>query len=290
MNINTKSICEKNPKAGITLVETVVTLALSSLVIAALLSSFTQYRRMMKSQDIRTELQSNVRAAMQIVNGNVAMTGYGLNLPNSQLSAWITWVSDFDTNPMITDGASGNPDSIMMAGAFGTSSKLASDMTAANQITLNSGQAAKFNTSDKKLIYVGELELARITAISQNTLTISTHPSLSAGLHNSYPAGTTVELIEVREFSVDPTGGPMNESALLLDRNNTGSTYVDLINDILFYKVVAIGIEDLQIVNSASSCEVSITGVALERDLTYDGHSDGLRRFTLNQHIEMRNM
>jgi hypothetical protein len=245
---------------------------------------------MMNTQQIQTSLQSNVRAAMQIVSRTLTMAGYGLGMPNSQLEYWITWVSDFDSNPKLIDGSSGTPDRILIAGAFSRTATLSSDMTMSDQIVLNSGEGPKFNTSNKKLIYIGGLELARVRSRSGDTLTISTHPSLNAGLHNDYPAGTSVELVEVREFAIDSDGGPQGETVLTMDNFTTAGTYIEQLNQALYYRVAAIGIEDLQFTPSTLGYEVRISGVAIDPDPSYEGHTDGLRRFSMEQNVDMRNL
>lgn len=275
---------------GFTLIETIVTLTLSLFVIAALMTSYTQFRKTMNAQEIQTELQSNVRAAMHLVTRTLALTGYGLDIPDSQLSWWISWVSDFDTNPKVSYGGEGESDSIMVAGAFSRPASLAYDMSSSDKLVLRSGQGAEFNTSNKKLIYVGGLELARVTSVSGDTLTVSKHPSLTAGLHNRYPAGTAVELVEVREFYIDPNGGPQNEPALMMDDQSGSSGYIENINQLLHSDIAAIGIEQMLITVSGDEYSIELTGVALEPDPTYDEHADGLRRLTLRQNIKMRNL
>lgn len=281
---------KQRKKSGFTLMETIVTLTLSLLVIAALMNSYSQYRKMMESEKIQTELQSNVRAAMHLLTRTLALTGYGLEIPDSQLSWWITWVSDFDSNPKTSYGSDGKSDSITMAGAFTRPATLASDMSSSDTLVLHSGEEANFDTSTKKLIYIGGLELARVTGVSGSTLTVSKHPSLTAGLHNMYPAGTSIELIEVRRFYIDSDGGPRNGPALMMDNHTADDDYITDINQLLLHDVAAIGIEDMFISVSSDLYSIEIEGVALEPDSTCDEYADNLRRFTMEQHIKMRNL
>jgi len=277
-------------KSGFTVIELIIALSLSLVLMAALLGSYTQYRRMMKTQELLSELQGNTRAGLQILARNITMTGYGLDLPDSQLEDWITWVDGFNTNPLIANGSDDGPDSISVAAAFRRPASLASASSPLS-ITVGSGEGANFNTSNKKLIYIGGLELARVTGVSGDTLSISTHPSLTAGLHNTYAAGTAVDLIEVRKFHIDADGGPKNEPCLMMeDYASTSGDYIDALEKALYSGIAAIGIEDLQLSLSEDTVDIEVSGIATETDPSYEDETDHLRRLTIDQRVIMRNM
>lgn len=279
--------CKERLHNGFTLAETLIALALAVLVIGGVMRVYVQYRHMMKSQEIQSELQANTRAAVYILARNINMARYGINIPDSQLHDWITWVSGFDTNPKIVKGTGGESDNIMVAAAFGRTATIV-DMIGDNTLVLESGQGSRFNTSDKRVIYVGRSELARVTGRSGDTLTVSKHPILSAGLHKQYLAGDPVELIEVRDFYVHPTGGPLGNPSLVMD-NQTQSGLGSLFGWDMINKVISVGIENLEVERVGNHIWVEVTGVALERDRLYRETADGLRRFSIDQSISIRN-
>ena len=272
---------------GFTLAETLIALALSVLVISGVMRIYVQYRHMMKSQEIQSELQANTRAAVYIMARNINMARYGIDIPDSQLQDWITWVNDFDTNPKIVKGTGGESDAILVAAAFGRTATIV-DMIGDNTLVLESGQVSKFNTSDRRVIYVGRSELARVTERSGDTLTVSKHPTLGAELHEQYSAGDPVELVEVREFYVHPTGGPLGNPSLVMD-NQTESSLGSLFDWDMINKVVSVGIEKLEVEQVGNHIWVEVTGIALERDRLFSDTADGLRRFAIDQSISIRN-
>lgn len=91
MNTTTKtpSDCLKSAK-GFTLVELMVTLAISGIIIAAIYSVYVSQQRVYLAQEQVAEMQQNIRAALDIMTREVKMAGYD---PTGNAGAGITTVS-----------------------------------------------------------------------------------------------------------------------------------------------------------------------------------------------------
>ncbi|EFK05950.1 prepilin-type N-terminal cleavage/methylation domain protein [delta proteobacterium NaphS2] len=178
---------------GFTLVELLVTLAILLIVVAALSSTFTFQQKTYDAQQQVSEMIQNGRAAMDLMTGEIMMSGYGVATKHLPLSNWITWVSGvtFGNDPIVIEDGAGalGSDILHVAGCLdGPVTTLAADAPkGATSITVDS--AADINANDDKSnICINGLESAIVTAISGNTLTIDTDPSASGnqGLSNSF--------------------------------------------------------------------------------------------------------
>jgi prepilin-type N-terminal cleavage/methylation domain-containing protein len=275
-------------KQGFTLLEVLVASTLALLVMGGVMSAFIQYQRSMEKQRLVNDVQGNLRVALSYLTRDISMAGYGLDLEDDELPVWITWVVGFTENPMIEDDLSGGTDSISVAAAFERySSTTVNAPAGSTTITVEPGTTDKFNTMEKSVIYVGRCELARITAIMDNTLTITTNPDgVAKGLQFDYPAGSPIELVEVRTYSIGtPDTGAGPEPCLERNPNNEDEYY-------WFQNVITTGIDDFQVSKEDALVTVLLQGRSRDVDTMYTDpiYGDAHRRIAITNKVFMRNI
>ena len=74
-------------EGGFTLIEMLVAMGVGMVMLAAVASVFTLQNKALSSQEDMVELQQNVRAAMDIMTGEIGMAGYDLTRVNDTVSA-----------------------------------------------------------------------------------------------------------------------------------------------------------------------------------------------------------
>lgn len=275
-------------RAGFTLTEMVFTLAIGTGVLAALIAvmitQMTQYRQMRDA----TEMQQNAHVPMAQVLRDIRMAGYGLPVSVTQLPLWITWVSGM-TNPVVIRPGSGTaPDRLLLAGAFGAPAAAlqSGSLTGAKVIQVRAGEGAQFNTTNRKLVFIDNQELARITAISGDLLTITTHVSLTGrGLRFSHPAGAPLELVKILEYGCEPSATNVLRRPLLFQDDHRG-----LLTNSL-QQVVALGIDDFQASSSNNTVYIQMSALSqhAERGYTDPVHGDAYRRIAIRGSALPRN-
>ena len=185
LNRNTK-------EAGFTLVELLVTLAITLIVVASLSSTFVFQQKAYDTQQQINEMVQNARAAMDLMSSEMMMTGYGVT--STALSTWLNWAPGvtFVNYPVVIEDGTGalGSDIIHAAGCFdGPAATLTADASAGDT-TISVSNGSEFNTNDKSNICINGIDRAVITGISSDTLTIDTDPGTAGnqGLSNDLTA------------------------------------------------------------------------------------------------------
>lgn len=170
------------------------------LVLYELLSS---QNRVYAVQDDMSEMQQNLRIAMERISRDLTMAGFGkpsrLGTPT-----WPTLngISGLDFSIRVTGG-----NTLDIVGCLDPPDGHASGTlnTGVTSISLASGEGANFNTATKSDISIGGKENAKITSIAGDTLSIDTNPTLggSQGLVYAYPSGTPIYAVKYVTYSVD---------------------------------------------------------------------------------------
>ncbi len=268
-------------RRGFTLTELLIASAVATVVIAAILSTYVNMRRRIVSQQILADMYQNVRFASTYLSRDLAMAGYGLTaIPFNQLNSWLTWVPGFTANPLIAQGAS---DSVILAAAYERSSRLGAAVGAgATSITVASGDGAKFSDASHRVIYIGRSELARVTGISGDTLSISTGVTTSKGLKHAHSNGVPVEMVCAYRYTVQPATG---DHPAFLRRENLGMSGATIQQE-----MITEGIEDLQLQRVNDTVQVVLRGVATRPDETVSDEGDRLRRVTVTNAVSLRNL
>ena len=272
---------------GFTLIEVMATSAVSVLLIGTVLSVFVYQLKTSRSQEMISEMNQNVRTAVDMISMDTYMAGYGIPVPPSLLSSWISWVPAMTNNPHIVQGSGNLSDTLYIAAAFGPPEATLSHPAARGAITLRvDGSTPNVNVTDRKIIYIGRQEVARVVSIFGNELTISTDPSVGGrGLKRFYPVGTELELVRVMKYEavLTPSGFPYRPHLRRLD---SAETYA-----FAWQQTAATGIDDFQVTRNGEAIIVELTGKTEHPDSKYTDPMTGdhYRRVTLQRSITPRN-
>ncbi|NIS59766.1 MAG: prepilin-type N-terminal cleavage/methylation domain-containing protein [Proteobacteria bacterium] len=159
-------------RKGFTLVELLVALVLSFILVGAIYRSFTFQQKAYSVQDQIAEAQQNVRMAMNVLLRDIRMAGYGMP------DGGITIGKDTFTHAIrISPKAAKVPfDSITLVGAFGTPVGYL-DRTLAPASTeiyvRSSGEAANFDSTNNKYIFIGGLESLTVLSVDGNKIVLN---------------------------------------------------------------------------------------------------------------------
>jgi hypothetical protein len=189
--------------AGVSLLEVLIGLLLASIVTVALYELFVSQQRTYSLQDDVSEMQQNLRVAIERMSRDLTMAGFGKPawsvISHSDLSAWYNGANNY--RPVRTGtsldiiGCPGIPD--------GTVASI--DLTSTPvTITLNETATEvgkSFNTTTRSDISIGGHENTKIVEVAENVLTIG--PKLS----RSYAPGTEVFVVRHITYSTGVSGG-----------------------------------------------------------------------------------
>ena len=176
---------------------------LSSLIVLVLYELLSSQDRVYAVQDDISEMQQNLRIAMERISRDLTMAGFG---KPSRLGT-TTWptlngIAGLDFSISVTGGNTLDIVGCLDPPDGHTSGTLSAGATS---ISLGSGEGANFNTTTKSDISIGGKENAKITSIAGDTLSIDTNPTVGGGqgLVYAYPAGTPVYAVKYVTYSVD---------------------------------------------------------------------------------------
>jgi prepilin-type N-terminal cleavage/methylation domain-containing protein len=255
-------------KNGVTLVELLIALVLSSLLIAALFRVFISQQKTYSVQDQVADMQQNVRIAIGQMTREIRMAGYGGNI--LAIFGNINGFTDIIT-------PAENSITIILADQVGVLKQ--STPKGLNQLKITN--ASIFNTDKKKYFCLNGLNNYSIQSIVTDTITLTT------SLSEDHVIDEPVYLIKAITYSLGNSGG---KSALRRNENTGGGA-----------QPVAENIESLQFNyfdengNLTSNppdirmVKVTITARTDMRDPEYKG-GDGYRRRLLSSNIKLRNM
>jgi prepilin-type N-terminal cleavage/methylation domain-containing protein len=193
-----------SPRSGFTLVELLVASFITTLLLASCMALLAQHQSIHLATRQMTEIRQNVGFAMDSVLRDVRMAGYGLDVPDSELDTWVSWISTFTVNSQISDGANGDPDGLVLVAAFDNPvARLVTGVTTGETllaVEMLDPTPNLLNTYNRSILYLNKTETLRITGITGTGtnlyLSISAHPTDTTGVHNEYFAGSTLELVK----------------------------------------------------------------------------------------------
>ena len=263
MSGQTPNRTRKN-ELGFTLIEIMIALAIAGILLVSIYNLYISQSRTYTVQEQVSDMQQNARVAMDMISRDIRMAGFGQ--PSWTTINGTSGITYKGIN--VTDGGTGNPDTLSIVGCIDPPPGKLGSAAAANSTTItlqSSDEANKFNITTKSDIFIGELENAKVTGISGAVLTIDTNPVQTGnqGTTNAFPVGTNVYLVKRVTYTIDSTSLKRNE--------NAGGG-----ND-----EVAVNVEDLQVDDTdyPPIIKLSITARTRNKDPNYTG--DGYHRMKL---------
>ena len=198
---------------GLTLIELLIGVVLSSIVVLALYETLTSQHRTYMVQDDVSEMQQNLRVAMERMARTIRMAGFG------KLSTWTDMTGyahtsgwGFASLNFAVYPTSGAANTLHVVGCVEAPASTLANAVAGNPttITVSAGQGTNFSATTNRNISIGGKENARITGIAGDVLTIDTDLATGGnqGLQSDYNAGTEIFVVRWITFSVDTTSTP----------------------------------------------------------------------------------
>jgi type IV pilus assembly protein PilW len=252
-------------RRAFTLVEVLLATTITGLLVTGMIFSATQLRRLYKAQADVSDLQQNARAALDMIARDIRMAGYGVVANDRTLPQWVTWVPGITGKVTVVNGAGSAPDRLSIVGAIETEDVRMNYGTArgATSFYVESGKGPLFNTTDRRLIYIGKAEMARVTMVSGDRISVSRSATNEVGLRYAYPAGTRIEPVKVITYAVTNGTGASAGLRFLMRNENISDTATPE------SQIVSTGIEDLQVSATSNAVNVEIISRASAPDDRY---------------------
>jgi prepilin-type N-terminal cleavage/methylation domain-containing protein len=188
----------KSNKAGFTIIELMVAVAISLLAVAAVYSSFIIQQRSLTSQDQVAETQVASKISFDMVVDEVRNAGFGFP------AAETVDINNFSSTVTDCDNCDGNgTDAITFTGGFRQLAELAEPaVTGLHTIRLSYTGSPKFNLTDSRFITFDGVGFAEIincaleSGDDDNAKCDEGVFALDRGINKPYPAGRPVYLVE----------------------------------------------------------------------------------------------
>jgi prepilin-type N-terminal cleavage/methylation domain-containing protein len=247
-----------NRTFGFSFIELLITLAVFSVFMAAVLGFFASQRDAYIDEDLRLERDQNLRMAADAISRELAGAGNRSAAYTfvSRLSDWVP--SDYipsyplavtlDANPKITLGDDDFPDVITFACAVTTDTNptTLSGEASGSEITVslsNTDSEKQFKAGD--VVAVGYLpEYARVVAVDGNTLTIDGDPTAAGyqSFSRSLQSGSPLSEVSIVSYAVfndenDPEYKRHDAGRPLLKRKINGAGFYPVAENISGMKV-----------------------------------------------------
>jgi len=255
-------------KNGLTLIELLIALVLSSILIAGLYQIFISQQKTYMVQDQVADMQQNIRVAIDQMTREIRMAGYG-----GDMLAIFGNINGFTSIITPADDSI----TILLADQVGVLKQNAIKNT--NQLKVTN--ASIFNTDKKKYLCLNGLNNFLIQSVITDTITLTT------SLTEDHLINEPVYIIKAITYSLGLSGG----KTVLRRNENTGGggqPLAENIESLQFSYFDANG-------NVTSNppdilmVRVAVTSKTNRSDPEYKG-GDGYRRRTLSSHIQVRNI
>jgi len=255
-------------KTGVTLIELLIALVLSSILTAALYRVFIDQEETYTVQDQLAEMQQNVRVAMGQMTREIRMAGYGGDM--------LSIFGDINGFTNIITPA-GNAITIVLADEVGVLKQNAAK--GANHLKVTNARI--FNTDKKKYLCLNGLNNYLVQSVAEDTIILTTP------LAEGHPINQAVYLVKAISYYLGLSGA----KSVLRRNENTGGggqPFAENIESLEFSYFdsnggVASNPPEIRMV------KVTITARTKLLDPRLKG-GDGYRRRTLSSHIRVRNI
>ena len=267
-------VCLRGEK-GISIVELLIVLAISSILTSALYQTFIGLQKTCAVQEQVVDVRQNVRCTIDRMTREIRMAGYGGNI--------LETFGSVNTYPNLINPANGvDRDFITIVMAEEVARLGQNAASSSNQLILSGSNAGEmFDTDKKKYLCLNGQNNYLVQSVSGNTVT------LVAPLLEDHLVNESVSLVKAITYKILP-----NTTDLVRDEN-TGEGG----------QVVAEGVENLQlkyilsdgtVVDSPATpsdiriVSITVTARTKMNDPQYPG--DGCRRQSLTSVVEVRNL
>jgi len=255
-------------KKGVTLIELLIALVLSSILIAALYRVFISQQRIYKVQDQVTEIQQNVRIAVGQMTKEIRMAGYGGNI--------LDIFNNINGFPNIITPANDSI-TILLADQVGVLKQ--NTNKGSNKIKVTN--ASIFNTEKKRYLCLNGLNNYLVQSITADTIT------MTASLAEDHVINEPVYLVKAITYNLGLSGG----KTVLRRNENTGGGAQPLAENMESLQFnyfdangnIAADPSDIRMIRVAVTSKTNIS------DPEYKG-GDGYRRRILSSYIKVRNI
>ena len=255
-------------KNGVTLIELLIALVLSSILTAVLYRAFISQQRMYTVQDQVADMQQNVRIAMGQMTREIRMAGYGGDI--------LSVFGDVNGFTNIITPAS-DAITIIFADEVGALKENAAKGSQQLRVT----NARIFNADKKKYLCLDGLHNYSVQSVAEDTVT------LYAPLAEDHPIHEPVYLVKAISYYLGLSGG----KTVLRRNENTGGGGQPLAENMESLEFSYFDARGDVTTNPADVRMVRMTATAKTNmlDPEYKG-GDGYRRRTLSSNIKIRNM
>jgi prepilin-type N-terminal cleavage/methylation domain-containing protein len=255
-------------KSGVTLIELLIALVLSSILTAALYRSFISQQKTYTVQDQVAEMQQNIRVAMGQMTKEIRMAGYGGDMLS--IFGHINGFTD-----IITPGS--NTITIILADQVGVLKQDA--VKGAQQLKVTNSRI--FNTDKKRYLCLNGLNNYSVQSIVDDTV------MLTAPLAEGHPIHQPLYLVKAISYYLGVSG----VKTVLRRNENTGGggqPVADNIEGLEFTYFdsngnVTSNSPDIRMVKVAVTAKTNMSDPELKG-------GDGYRRRRLSSNIKIRNM
>jgi prepilin-type N-terminal cleavage/methylation domain-containing protein len=255
-------------KNGVTLIELLIALVLSSILTAVLYRAFISQQKTHTVQDQVADMQQNVRIAMGQMTREIRMAGYGGDI--------LSISGDINGFTNIITPAS-NAITIILADEVGVLKQ--NTAKGANQLRVTNAKV--FNNDKKKYLCLNGLNHYLVRSVTEDTII------LTAPLAEGHPIHQPVYLVKAISYYLGLSSG----KTVLRRNENTGGGGQPLAENIESLQFtyfdtdgnVTENPQDIRMV------KVTITAKTNRFDPEYKG-GDGYRRRILSSNIKVRNM
>jgi prepilin-type N-terminal cleavage/methylation domain-containing protein len=255
-------------KKGLTLLELLIALVLSSILIAALYRTFISQQKTYAVQDQVADMQQNVRIAIGQMTKEIRMAGYG-----GDSLAIFSNINGFTS--IITPAD--NSITIILADEVGALKQ----STAKGHNQLKVTNASVFNTDKKKYLCLNGLNNYLIQNVITDTITLAT------SLAEDHVINEPVYLVKAITYNLGLSGG----KTVLRRNENTGGGGQPVAENIESLQFTYIDANGNLTANPSHIRMVKVTVIAKTNTLDPEYKAgDGYRRRTLSSHIKVRNM
>ena len=227
--------------AGFSLIEVLIALAILSIVMVAVFSSFSYQHKSYVTQNAVAQMQQSVRGGMVFMEEELRNAA---NIPSTNIALPAALfggasVSGVLTDGMkVTDGGTNGSDNLYVISKTGLDTILTNVAIATETVTV-ADNTTPWTTGDVGVVYdAANADIFTVTAFQPTTGQL-THSAFT----HSYLAGTRISRLRYSEYSID-NGNPARPALMRRYPDSTGTLVSDVVADDIEDLQVRLGVQD----------------------------------------------